>query len=136
MLESKRQQERVQAYQTLGPLGILDLAEQLGIEEESTRRVLAACRAAAVPGRTMAPSQAYRLWILSYLQDGKSVPHEQVIQDAIEQGVIPSKEDGEHAEALNIFRKVACTIGVSGGRRGWWQLPQQGTKNQNEQDPF
>lgn len=127
VLEAKRQQARVQAFNFLGPLGIMEIAGKLGIDSETTRAVIEACESAAVPGRTMPPSQAYKLWISNYLRSGEAFRHEQILRDAVLENILPDPDTdpAEYARAENTFRQVASQMGVSGGRRGWWSLPNE-----------
>lgn len=135
-LEAKRQEERAQALQFLGPLGILEVAGRLGIDEESAMQVLESCKRAAGQSGPLPTSHAYKLWIMEHLKDGEAHRYQEVVSAAEEDGLLPRQGDNEkeHERALSLLKNVASGMGVSGGKRGWWQLPQ--ATETEEQDPF
>lgn len=137
-LEAQRLQEKASAFSSLGPLGILEVAARLGIEKETAQGIVDECQAAATPGRPAPASQSYKVWLLGELADGEPRRHQDVIQAAVEANLIPGPvQKEEHEKAASLLRYVASQTGVSGGRRGWWQLPQPPNAKEGEkQDPF
>jgi len=135
-LEIERQSERAKAYKQLGPLGILAVAERAGIDPETAKAVLDACRRAIGPVKDFPPSHAYRVWISHYLQDGESHKYKEVVRAAIEDEILPDPEvdADEYERCLSLFKQVASTMGASSGKRGWWKLPD--VVVEVEEDPF
>lgn len=64
-------------------------------------------------------------WIMELLSDG--VPHSvgEIVSTAIADGILPPGDDVDFQSAHNSFKIVACRMGVSGGKKGYWQLPKE-----------
>ena len=136
-LEVERQKERAAAYKVLGPLGILEVAEQLGIQADDASAVIEACKKAVGLQRDLPPSHAFKVWISYHLQDGEEQRYEEIVAAAVEDEVLPPPDQvEEHKRALGLFKQVASSMGASGGRRGWWKMPTEVPVTEDKEDPF
>ena len=74
--------------------------------------------------RMLSPSAQMQLWLKAHLADGKEHEASEILSAAIEDGMLPSRDNEDFEQAHNLFKAKASQMGASGGRRGYWQLVQ------------
>ena len=64
-------------------------------------------------------------WIESFLSDGKAARASDVANAAVSDGILPERVSNDFDKQHRLFKVAACNLGVSGGKRGYWQAPNE-----------
>ena len=62
-------------------------------------------------------------WLKELLTDGKPQPIEAIRTLAILNRILPGEDDEDYQKTWANFKALASENGLSGGKRGFWQLP-------------
>ena len=63
-----------------------------------------------------------KAWVLSMLRDGHEHKLDDLIVSAQMEGILPDRDDPRFDARYHQFKCAGNVLGVSGGRRGYWQL--------------
>jgi len=117
----KRKGAQVRAFQELykdiGPDKLQEIAEAEGLD---FGEFLSEYRLEQM----LSPSAKMQLWIKAYLADGAEHEMGEVLSAAIEDSILPERDNTDFERAHGLFKSVASQMGASRGRRGYWQLAQ------------
>lgn len=101
-------------YEQLGIDGLRDLEDEIGMDVASMVEL-------AESKSRHSKYATYQSWIASALDDGRAHEIQSLVEQAIAQGVLPKKKSPEWNKCYNLFKVAGSKLGVSGGKRGYWQ---------------
>lgn len=119
--EAAKKRGFAELYRELGHVKFKELAEEAGVIWEEVwddfKELL------PPPSR----SDVMQEWIRGFLSDGAEHAAKEITEAAVLEGILtdPKENIKEHNRDLNLLRKVANGMNVSGGERGKWQQPRE-----------
>lgn len=115
------------AIKTVGPKLVSQLAQECNVDIEQINDYI-------LPVNDIIKSRysIKKEWIERFLSDCMVHRIEDVIESAINDDVLPSKESDDFEKEYNSFKQIASTIGASGNApRGFWRLKEPVSSDDN-----
>jgi len=112
-----RKKEFETIYKELGPQEIQEIAQETGVNFDELLNEY------KLPFAPPNRSEVMGTWISEYMADGNMHIASEIIEAAVEDGVLtnPELDVSRHKKDVSLFRKVASERGYSSGPRNEWQ---------------